>query len=50
MSKERLNLTLDDGYKKKLRKIADKQNRSMAGQIQHWIDNTNIEIKNDTKY
>jgi hypothetical protein len=43
MSKESLNLSIDDGYKDKLRNIADNQNRSMAGQVQHWIDQVKTE-------
>lgn len=46
MSRENLNLKLEKGYKKKLRKIAEKNQRSMTGQIQYWIDqvkNTNAE-------
>jgi hypothetical protein len=38
MSRENLNLKLENGYKEKLKEIAEKNQRSMTGQIQYWID------------
>lgn len=31
-------MNLGEEYKKKLREIAEKQNRNMTGQVRHWID------------
>jgi hypothetical protein len=36
-----LNADLGEEYKDKLENIAEKQNRSMTGQIRHWIDQVN---------
>lgn len=38
MARKQLNIKLDEEYKDKLEEIAEKQNRSMTGQIRHWID------------
>lgn len=35
---EYLHIEIGEEYKDKLEEIADKQNRSMTGQIRHWID------------
>jgi len=38
-----LHIEIGEDYKDKLEQIADKQNRSMTGQIRHWIDQVNLE-------
>lgn len=38
---EQVNLKLGEEYKEKLEEIAEKQNRSMTGQVRHWIDKVN---------
>ncbi|MFB6209582.1 MAG: hypothetical protein ABEJ56_05625 [Candidatus Nanohaloarchaea archaeon] len=35
---EQVNLKLGREYKEKLEEIAENQNRSMTGQVRHWID------------
>lgn len=42
MARKQLNIKLDEKYKEKLRKIAEKNDRSMNKQVIRWIKNTEV--------
>jgi hypothetical protein len=38
VERKQLNLKLEEDYKDQLEKIAEKNQRSVVGQIRYWID------------
>lgn len=43
VERKQLNLKLEDDYKDRLEEIAEKNQRSVVGQIRYWIDQVKSE-------